>query len=411
MLKIKSVKQQTLVLLVSLTLGLAIAFSSLAVVTAFMVEDAVLSNLIDEQAALIKQHHKRYGEYPEISSNFLHVYASEDDVPTWAKKRIARTQMRGEIFTPDGTHYHYKKLVLDNNTKATPVLLAEVSRLLAVTNQPDIFALFIFMFLIAIALAVWLAITFSQRIVQPVLTLTSAVKLNETTSANIPMPKLDFELGYLADALQSRFSQLDQLLEREKSFANNVSHELRTPLTVLKNSCALIEQRGFKNGDLLGIKSSCEQMAHIVDVLLALARAESMELQPCNATLVLEQVILRCETLPRENFQVHFAVPGDLILLANPRLLELLFFNLLRNAAEHASEPELTISIADNTLLFENSMAIEPPLEVTSTGTKAIDSQGIGQGLYLVARIIERFGWQLDVQTANKKFRVMVTPV
>jgi signal transduction histidine kinase len=136
-----------------------------------------------------------------------------------------------------------------------------------------------------------------------------------------------------------------------------------------------------------------------------------MELQPCNATLVLEQVILRCETLPRENFQVHFAVPGDLILLANPRLLELLFFNLLRNAAEHASEPELTISIAENTLLFENSMAIEPPLEVTSTGTKSIDSQGIGQGLYLVARIIERFGWQLDVQTANKKFRVMVTPV
>ena len=66
MLKIKSIKQQTLVLLVSLTLGLAIAFSSLAVVTAFMVEDAVLSNLLDEQAALIKQHHERYGEYPEL---------------------------------------------------------------------------------------------------------------------------------------------------------------------------------------------------------------------------------------------------------------------------------------------------------------------------------------------------------
>lgn len=411
MLKINSIKQQTLVLLVSLTVGLAVVFSSLAVVTAFMVEDAVLANLLDEQAAFIQQHYNRHGELPELPSGFIQVFTSAGDVPEWAQERIARVQLHGEIFTPDGTHYHYKKFILGKSTEPTGILFAEVSRLLVVTNQPHIFTLFVLVFFIAIALSVWLAVKFSQEIVNPVLALTAAVKLNEKRATNVPLPALDFELGYLADALQKSFAKLNLLLEREKAFATNVSHELRTPLTVLKNSCTLIEQRGFKNDDLQGIKSSCEHMEHIVDVLLALARAESVELQPCNATLALEQAILRCETLPRENFQIHLAMPNDITLVANPRLLELLFFNLLRNAAEHANKPELTISVADGKLVFENSLENEPAIEFTHAGVKGADSQGIGQGLYLVARIIERFGWRLEVKTADEKFRVIIIPV
>jgi len=405
MLRISSIKQQTLVLLVSLTVGLAVVFFSLAVVTAFMVEDAVLEHLLDEQAALVEQEYYRNGRLPEMSSGFTQLFKSVAEAPGWAQDRIARAQLHGEIFTPDGTHYHYKKFTYGDDTQHTGVVIAEVSRLLAVTNQPQVFALFLLVFSVSVALAAFLAARFSRKIVQPMLDLTEAVKRNEN-----PLPKLEFEPGYLSQSLQISFDKLNLLLEREKAFTTDVSHELRTPLTVLKNSCALITQRGFKVDDLASIKDSCEQMEHIVDVLLALARAESVELQPCNVRLMLEQAILRCKALQLNSFHIHLTVCDKLTLMANARLLELLFFNLLRNAAEHSSEPELTISYANGQLTFENCQEDMQAMAFTHAGTRHADSSGIGQGLYLVARIIERFDWRLDVKISDNRFRVTIIP-
>lgn len=407
-MRIKSITHQTLALLVSLTIGLATVFFSLTLITAFVVEDSVLSNLLDEQATRIEQHYIHHGDLPSIDFTFLEVFTSIDQVPAWAKERIGREQLSGEIFTSNRTHYHYRKLALGEHQDG--VLLAEVSNLLVVTHQPRIFGLFLLVFSLAIAFAVLLAVKFSQRIVKPILSLTNAVKSNEQLAANAPLPQLEFELGYLSTALQDSFNKLNLLLEREKAFATNVSHELRTPLTVLKNSCSLIEQRGFKTGDLSIIKASCEQMEHIVDVLLTLARAESLTLQPCNVRLYLEQAILRCHALPIEHFQIQLAVPHNLILLANPKLLELLFFNLLRNAAEHASEPILTIIEKNGDLIFENKAEIYLHVDITQVGIKSVYSNGLGQGLYLVARIVEQFGWQLNVESSDQRFSVVISP-
>lgn len=407
MIKIRSITHQTLMLLVSLTLGLAVVFFTLAVVTAFVVEDSVLSNLLDEQAAHIEQHYAQHGDLPDIPFDFLKAFSQIEDVPAWARERVERRQQHGEIFTENGTHYHYRKLALNNQQQG--VLLAEVSNLLAVTNQPRIFAIFLVMFFVSMLFAVFLAVKFSQRIVKPILELTKAVQVNRQNSTNAPLPPLEFELGYLSHALQESFNKLNSLLERERAFASNVSHELRTPLTVMKNCCSLIEQRGFKAEDLLNIQGSCEQMEHTVDVLLALARAESLALQSCNVTRALEGAILRCDALPYENYQVHLNVPHNLAVVANPRLLDLLFFNLLRNAAEHAREPILTVTATRGQLIFENEISIQPSVDIKQPGIKNEESNGIGQGLYLVARIVEQFDWKLDVENVDQQFRVTIT--
>jgi signal transduction histidine kinase len=406
LIQIKSITHQTLLLLVSLTLGLATIFFSLAIVTAFIVEDSVLSNLVDEQAVRIEQHYARYGNLPEIPVGSFKAFAQIGDVPEWARERVTRAQLYGEIFTDSGTHYHYRKLALGNNQQG--VLLAEVSNLLVVTNQPGIFGIFCAVFIIAIACAIFLAVKFSRKIVKPILSLTNAVKSNEQLSINAPLPQLEFELGYLSDVLQQSFNKLNLALEREKAFASNVSHELRTPLTVMKNSCCLIEQRGFKAEDCASIKISCERMEHTVDVLLALARAESLAFQSCNILCALEEAVLRCDSLPRENFQVYLSIPHNLTSVANPKLLELLFFNLLRNAAEHASEPSVSVTAEMGQLIFENSIDFCPSYDARQPGRKGADSNGIGQGLYLVSRIADSFGWQLKVENSDKQFRVVI---
>lgn len=406
MIKIKSITHQTLMLLVSLTVGLALVFCALAVVTAFIVEDSVLSNFVDEQADHIEQHYAQYGNLPDVPFKFLTAFSQVDDVPVWARERVERKQLHGEIFTENGTHYHYRKLTLGNAQQG--VLLAEVSNLLAVTHQPNIFLVFVMVFVVAIVCAVYLAFKFSQRIVEPILELTKAVQTNQQNSSDTPLPRLEFELGYLSNTLQESFNKLNSLLAREKAFASNVSHELRTPLTVMKNCCSLVEQRGFKPADLSWIKASCEQMEKTVDVLLALARAESLAVQPCSVLCALEEAVLRCTALPRDNFQVHLDVPESLTVIANARLFDLLLFNLLRNAAEHASEPILRVAATKFQLIFENSTTGQPDLDIRQAGIKSEDSSGIGQGLYLVARIVEHLDWQLDVENSNGQFRIII---
>lgn len=402
--RINSIKQHTLLLLVSLTLGLALVFSSLAVITAFVVEDILLENFLDQQANNIQNYYAKYGQLPAQQFEFVDLFENTTDLPDWASKSIRPEKLSGEIFTADATHYHYRKLQLGNRQA---YLLAEVSRLLVVTNQSQIFSLFALVFLVAIILSIWLAFRFSRKIVKPVLTLADAVAANINSDNKTRLPNLPYELGYLSDTLQTSFDRFNQLLEREKAFANNVSHELRTPLTVLKNAIQLIEQRGFKPDDLDAVKNSCDHIEQTVNVLLALARTESHEMQDCYLKESLEQAILRCHKL-LEHFNIQLVVSENKLVKANPLLMELLFINLLRNATEHSSTPELMIIGENGNLIFENNYHINFHVDFTLAGTKSSASKGIGQGLYLVARIAEYFGWQLNVEIADQKFRVLI---
>ncbi len=405
---IKSIKDQTMALLISLTLGVAVVFSLLAALAAFVVEDSVISNFLEEQAVYVEQHYAQHGKFPIVPFGSAEVFLSIDAMPVWVQKNINPDRISGEIFTPDASHYHYRKLALGGRNG---YILAEVSRLLVVNHQPRILVIFLLVFLIAIAVAIFSAVKFSKKIVNPILELTNAVRRNEQPTAIARLPRLDFELGYLSDAMQATFDKLNRILEKEKAFATNVSHELRTPLTVLKNSCVLIAQRGFTSNDLSQIKSSSEQMENIVNVLLALARTETLALQPCNIIMALEQAILRCNAPALERFKVHFDIPQDFTLSANANLLQLLFINLFRNAAEHASESIIFIKYANDQLIFDNKAEYFTPIDLTQAGLKGDESDGIGQGLYLVARIAEHFGWHVTLDTSQQHFRVIINIV
>lgn len=202
---IKSIKQQTFALVVGLTLGLSVIFSSLAVITAFMVEDMLLSNVLAQRADYVEQYYRSNGSLPTLADHNLQLFTRLDEVPSWAKERMARHNVSGEIFTPDKSHYHYRKLALG---ESSGYLLVEVSSLLVVTNQVDILVLFLIVLMVVVCLAIGLAVRFSRKIVNPVLALTDAVVANEQLAEKILLPTLQFELGYLSNALQESFNKL-----------------------------------------------------------------------------------------------------------------------------------------------------------------------------------------------------------
>ena len=90
--------------------------------------------------------------------------------------------------------------------------------------------------------------------------------------------------------------------------------------------------------------------------------------------------------------------------MANPALFTLLIDNLITNAIQHAHSHQLTICQLENSLIFENTVHGTPIKDVIASGVKSESSRGLGQGLYLVTRIVESFGWRYELRQTNKTF-------
>jgi signal transduction histidine kinase len=399
---ISSIKHKSLSLLVSLTLGLTGLYLGLAVIIGFVVEDIILSKLLQKHTQLVEHQYQITGELPELELGFIQLYESHSALPNELYESIKHSSGDKEIFTADKTHYHFRTLDLGNNQKG--YIVAEVSDLLVVSENPSIFMIYLVSLVLALLLAIYLAHQFSKKIVNPIILLTQFIKSRAIGKPTNTLPTFEYELDYLSNTFQKAFNDLEQALTREKNFTTDVSHELRTPLTILKNHAALIEQRGYKQSDLIEMKNLTKHMENTVTVLLALARTESIEKQSCNLKVVLEQAILILCNNDSHEFKVVLEVDPRFTLVANPDLLSLLINNLIANAMEHAQSQQLKIRLQGCSLIFENSIIELPPGDMLASGVKSQRSQGIGQGLYLVTRITESFGWRYELNQDNDTF-------
>lgn len=410
-----SIKHQVLTLLVSLTFGLTILYFSLAITAAFIVEDMLINNLLSQQAKHVEDYYQGSGKLPENKFSFIQAYKDSGQLPANIKQSLISPSADNELFTNDENHFHYKKLQLGNDKPG--YLIAEVSDLLVVTNNPIIFTMFLVGLFITLSLAVYLSFKFSKRIVNPVISLANTVKTKQLHNEKQSLTnseqgiELKYELGFLAQTIDETFAKLTTSFQREKDFTTDVSHELRTPLTVLKNALTLISQRGFKPNDLVALNKVSKQMDNTVTVLLGLARAESLSKERCNVKMMVEQALLASissDNASDNELNLELLINEKCQVIANPTLFLLLLRNLLDNATEHASSKKLVIREeirdSDNYLVFENATSEELPPNIVSSGVKGDHSQGVGQGLYLITRIVECFGWQYQLQQIDHTF-------
>jgi len=88
----------------------------------------------------------------------------------------------------------------------------------------------------------------------------------------------------------------------------------------------------------------------------------------------------------------------------------LLINNLISNATRHSSTAELNIQYQDNELIFYNmsKAANQAQVNLENAGIKHENSEGIGQGLFLVKRIVESLNWQYDIQQTSNQFKIII---
>jgi signal transduction histidine kinase len=124
---------------------------------------------------------------------------------------------------------------------------------------------------------------------------TARAMIDGDFAARIPIDRIESELGQLARALNEAFDRLHAALDRQRRFTADASHELRTPLAVISTETqwALGRARDARayHRSLEVCRRASVRMQHVVERLLALARADAFQESKSHEPIRLDELV------------------------------------------------------------------------------------------------------------------------
>lgn len=158
----------------------------------------------------------------------------------------------------------------------------------------------------------------------------------------LPLVGMPREILLLGERFNQLLRRLRVALDRERDFSENLAHELRTPLAEIR----AMSETGGRGASLEEVRASLEQagaaakrMQSVTESLLALARASWQPTATIAEPVDLARMARRClkdrirglTAVPR----IEDRLPQELWTITAPRLVEMIFDNLLGNALQH----------------------------------------------------------------------------
>lgn len=271
--------------------------------------------------------------------------------------------------------------------------------------------------LLVLYLSVWLTFRASQRAVSPIISLAREVnRLDPDTDAiaAFDVSRLasdaDQEVRTLVAALDGLARRVEDFVERERAFTRDASHELRTPLTVIRVATdVLLERDGLEPRARTGverIRRSCNEMEHLVEGFLLLARESDRGL-PNELVCVNDVVAAEIERLRliAADKPVDIEVHPECRLLAEApnQAVSVVVGNLLRNAFSYTERGRVGVRIGSRGVLIEDSGIGMDPSAIEGVFAPFVrgsgSTPGHGVGLTIVRRFCDRYGWTLQIDS------------
>lgn len=321
-----------------------------------------------------------------------------------------------------GVHLRVVSIPLTTLRGPVGTLQVAVSLALLDTTQRALASVLIFLALLSMILAAWIASLVINRALAPLATatqiattITKADDLSRRIPLNVPP---ETEIGQLIQAFNSTLSQLENLFVTQRRFVADVSHELRTPLTVIKGEVGLMRKfREIDDDSLNSIESEVDRLTRLVGNLLLLAQAESgklpLDLKPVELDTVLLEVFQQVKTLAGENLNLQITGIDQISIQADRDRIKQVLLNLVGNAAQYTPAGGLVaisldrvgdkariiindsgtgISSQDLPHIFERFYRGEKS-RTRSLGT------GFGLGLSIAYWIVRNHGGSIDVSS------------
>jgi signal transduction histidine kinase len=225
--------------------------------------------------------------------------------------------------------------------------------------------------------------------------------------------------------LRVKLVESQALAERNEKLASlgllsaGVAHEIRTPLTAIKAGL-FIQQKKFQPGspersDIELVEREILRLERIVTNFLRFARPAEPELSTFPAERPLEEVQVLFEAhLAKSGIRLVREPSAPLRVKADAAQLKQALINLVQNAADSMNgHGTITLRARHDRKRFDDGEADVVVLEVADTGkgippeveTRLFDpffttkDTGMGLGLSIAARIVEKQGGLLQYQT------------
>ena len=220
--------------------------------------------------------------------------------------------------------------------------------------------------------------------------------------------RINFELKRANGAVETANSELE-------AFSYSVAHDMRAPLRSIDGfSLALLEDCADQlpedgKGYLRHIRDAAQYMARLIDDLLALSRVSRADLNLADIDLS-DEVHATVERLKRSApaRAVEMVIAPGLVASADPRLIGILFDNLIGNAwkfSVHTPSPRIEFGslaggqtevffVRDNGAGFDMDYAAKLFVPFQRLH-KVSEFDGTGIGLATVQRIVARHGGRI----------------
>ncbi|MGW7378689.1 MtrAB system histidine kinase MtrB [Streptomyces sp. NPDC054794] len=161
----------------------------------------------------------------------------------------------------------------------------------------------------------------------------------------------------MAQNLQLKIQQLEDLSRMQRRFVSDVSHELRTPLTTVRMAADVIHEARedfdpvtARSAELLA--DQLDRFESLLADLLEISRfdagAAALEAEPIDLRDVVRRVVSGAEPLA-ERKGTHIRVVGDqqpVVAEADARRVERVLRNLVVNAVEHGEGKDVVVKLA-----------------------------------------------------------------
>ena len=230
---------------------------------------------------------------------------------------------------------------------ATPLRVVQVAQPLAVRQKLAALAALRSVVPVAVALplvaaAVWWLIGLSLA---PVARVVQAAQSGGANALHaLPTDGLPGEIAPLVESFNGLLARLSTAFDAQRSFVADAAHELRTPLTALKLQLGLLRDSApgeEQDAAISRLRGGIDRAVHLVEQLLALARAEpgaAAASQPLDLAELARQAVADVQPLAeRAGVTLALAAPHPLPLQGDPQALRSAVRNLVDNAVKYGA--------------------------------------------------------------------------
>ena len=263
----------------------------------------------------------------------------------------------------------------------------------------------------------------ARRALKPVDTMTDAANRisAEALSDRLEETGTGDELDHLAKTLNSMLGRLDSAFSQIRRFSADASHELQTPLTILRGELevALRSQRTPEEyeGILTSALEEIERIAHLVEGLLLLSRADAgvlrMDRKPVDLSQLVEEIHHKANILAESRgVNLRLGQVAPVSMLGDYERLRRLLLNLVENGIKYTSaggRVELSlekgqnaaqIKVADTGIgipLGEQDQIFQPFYR--SNEARRRGEGGVGLGLSIAGSIAEAHEGRIELKS------------